>query len=686
MATQPTNFPVPSESPRDLKFNAGKIDEFVTSLVNTYVDRFGNEHYTIEGLRWMAQQAIAQFGWIPVESFQAGATLTLPNQILKDTASGEYYRWDGAIPKIVPAGSTPATTGGTGVGAWVSVGDSALRSMLSNTSNAAYGDALVGVKQPFDGSVGRTQHDVNAEVVSVQDFGAIPDFNRFTNTGTDNTSAFQAALDYCKVSHKALFIPSGWYLINGNLTATYAPVIYGEGANGVAVTTSSQQDSPFIGSVIVGGNTTGYTLNVSPPNYQFGLSLRNVAFYGIPAQRSNVNHKALRLHNTGLQGYVENVAISGFGGTGLAIGYLQDTHFISLFIERCGTVDVAAIKFEARANYLYFQDCLLMACHYFVDNTDAVLFGRYVFWSGCHIEHGDYDGGLGPEWDYYYNKSPMNLGLGSDWSFLNCIFIPVSNVALASFMGVSRLAVPYFMVCSGERFNMVSCRFNAPRDSVSSLALTNSNSRTCMVTDTIFQGADGGRPCIDAYYAEITNCTFNLDITAYTDRCYGVYVRRGGAVKSCKFRIGSTTGSRRTIGHLVLTDDARYEAINVSGNTYPDTTYVNAFVHKGCTISGEDGGTPRLVSISAGGKIDLSLYPTNVNFWVTAAINISDILNGQYGRRVSIISNIAGTTISSTGNVYPKGNVTYTMTAGVPVEFKGMLSYDGTMNKMYQIS
>lgn len=140
MATQPTNLSVPSESPRDLKFNAGKIDEFVTSVVNTYVDRFGNQHYTIEGLRWLAQQAIAAFGWIPVESFQDGATLTLPNEILKDTDSGEYYRWDGAFPKSVPAGSTPSSTGGVGVGAWIGVGDSALRSMLGLID----GESLIG--------------------------------------------------------------------------------------------------------------------------------------------------------------------------------------------------------------------------------------------------------------------------------------------------------------------------------------------------------------------------------------------------------------------------------------------------------------------------------------------------------------------------------------------------------------
>lgn len=131
MATQPTQNPVPSESPRDLKFNAGKIDEFVTSLALKYQDRFGTEHYTIEGLRQLAQEAIAAFGWITVDSFQDGATLTLPNQVLRDESTGEYYRWDGAFPKEVPAGSTPDDTGGVGSGAWISVGDSALRSMLS---------------------------------------------------------------------------------------------------------------------------------------------------------------------------------------------------------------------------------------------------------------------------------------------------------------------------------------------------------------------------------------------------------------------------------------------------------------------------------------------------------------------------------------------------------------------------
>ncbi|WP_193323266.1 hypothetical protein [Erwinia endophytica] len=130
MATTPTSNAVPSESPRDLKFNAGKIDEFVTSTEQQYIDRFGNAHYTIEGLRYTAQQAIASFGWIVVKSFQDGATLTLPNEVLYDEGSGEYYRWDGELPKVVPAGSTPETSGGIGTGAWISTGDATLRSSI----------------------------------------------------------------------------------------------------------------------------------------------------------------------------------------------------------------------------------------------------------------------------------------------------------------------------------------------------------------------------------------------------------------------------------------------------------------------------------------------------------------------------------------------------------------------------
>ncbi|WP_052948715.1 hypothetical protein [Enterobacter asburiae] len=136
MATQPTNLPVPSESPRDLKFNAGKIDEFVTSENHVYVDRFGNEHRTIKGINYDANQAILNYGYITKDSFEDGSTISLANECLRWESNGEYYRWDGSFPKVVPPGSTPDSTGGIGKGKWVGVGDASLRSDLNSNNGA----------------------------------------------------------------------------------------------------------------------------------------------------------------------------------------------------------------------------------------------------------------------------------------------------------------------------------------------------------------------------------------------------------------------------------------------------------------------------------------------------------------------------------------------------------------------
>ncbi|MEQ4907327.1 hypothetical protein [Proteus vulgaris] len=153
MSTIPTQNPVPSEAPRDLKYNSGKVDEFVTSMKNKYIDRFGQEHFTIEGLRWVAQQAISQFGYITLDSFQKGVEITLPNQVLRDEVTGEYYRWDGELPKLVPVGSTPDSSGGLGIGLWVSVGDASLRNNLSENTGASLVNTTAGmsVQKYIDG-------------------------------------------------------------------------------------------------------------------------------------------------------------------------------------------------------------------------------------------------------------------------------------------------------------------------------------------------------------------------------------------------------------------------------------------------------------------------------------------------------------------------------------------------------
>ena len=161
MATTPTNNSVPSESPIDLKFNAGKIDEFVTSMGWTYTDRFGVKHYTIEGINYLSQQVMNSFGYITLSgvTFTTGATISNPNEVLFNTSDNTYYKWTGSFAtgsKVVPANSTPQSSGGVGPGKWLSVGDSVLRTALLNNvidgNNKAYGTLYRTLK--YFGAVG----------------------------------------------------------------------------------------------------------------------------------------------------------------------------------------------------------------------------------------------------------------------------------------------------------------------------------------------------------------------------------------------------------------------------------------------------------------------------------------------------------------------------------------------------
>jgi len=82
---------------------------------------------------------ILNIGFTRVGTFAAGATLTNPRQTLlwdvADGGDGQEYGWSGAFPKVVPSASTPASTGGISVGAWMSRFDPALRIEVSDLQN-----------------------------------------------------------------------------------------------------------------------------------------------------------------------------------------------------------------------------------------------------------------------------------------------------------------------------------------------------------------------------------------------------------------------------------------------------------------------------------------------------------------------------------------------------------------------
>lgn len=54
-----------------------------------------------------------------VASFEFGGTITTEDQVMLYEADGHGYAWCGALPKVVSAGSTPASSGGVGPTAWM---------------------------------------------------------------------------------------------------------------------------------------------------------------------------------------------------------------------------------------------------------------------------------------------------------------------------------------------------------------------------------------------------------------------------------------------------------------------------------------------------------------------------------------------------------------------------------------
>lgn len=261
---KPTQKPVPSSDVKDLFFNSGLLDIWATSLEHKYIDRFGNCHLTAAGMEWIfnelvtkfkieSEQALLAAGYAPTGTFQEGAEVVSRNGTVLwklPDGDGDHYRWDGDLPKQVPAGSTPQSTGGIGKGAWVSVGDASLRGNLSsedglslvgatnydgirNYAGANKKIGVYGINSVFDGGNGEFVLD-EFDTKSEDNGGTIliDSLNRrwkrvydgeinglwfgMDRSGVNNSSdAFNRVINAANL-HGEIKIPSGTYLLSGN--------------------------------------------------------------------------------------------------------------------------------------------------------------------------------------------------------------------------------------------------------------------------------------------------------------------------------------------------------------------------------------------------------------------------------------------------------------------------------------
>lgn len=161
-------------------------------------------------LREALRRSYAEAGYNLVDgSFEEGGILTSASDVLLHKTTAAAYAWSGAFPKVVNAGSTPATSGGIGAGAWVDRTGEALR-------------------KEFNFFVGSIVNVLN--FIPEQYHVAI----RERNSTIDVSLYIQSAIDYAQSFYPniaSVYVPAGKYIITATSLDIYMPInFYGDGA------------------------------------------------------------------------------------------------------------------------------------------------------------------------------------------------------------------------------------------------------------------------------------------------------------------------------------------------------------------------------------------------------------------------------------------------------------------------
>lgn len=117
--------PISVQQLKNASLDVKSLEEVVNGDESVVVTtRLGETYPSIKSV---LENTISKFGFVTIDSFELGATITQRNEALRHTATGNLYRWAGDLPKVVPASSTPTSSGGFGNNAWLEVSDTTLR-------------------------------------------------------------------------------------------------------------------------------------------------------------------------------------------------------------------------------------------------------------------------------------------------------------------------------------------------------------------------------------------------------------------------------------------------------------------------------------------------------------------------------------------------------------------------------
>ncbi|HFR4130868.1 TPA: phage tail fiber protein, partial [Raoultella ornithinolytica] len=149
------------------------------------------------------------WGYVPaIGSFEKGSLLTQRFEVLLWESTDEYWRWDGALPKIVLPGSTPDTAGGRGKGKWIDVTDATLRANLGS------GEGTKLIVAPGNGN---TLYDwINGQLRSLFYYLSPAKIaSVIGGVATDITAELQTAMN----DNRPVWLPAGQYYVTASIAA-----------------------------------------------------------------------------------------------------------------------------------------------------------------------------------------------------------------------------------------------------------------------------------------------------------------------------------------------------------------------------------------------------------------------------------------------------------------------------------
>jgi hypothetical protein len=358
---------------------------------------------------------------------------------------------------------------------------------------------------------------INGASINVLDYGV-------TGDGvTNDTVAIQAAIDNAVVQNKAVYFPSGTYIISSTLNLPNNITLYGETQRKI------NQGANTYGTIIkTAANITMMQTTAVMPDFTFGIRIENISFwgngstgsalvigddatnhlsFGITLQNIDIQYvgNGIKLNGAAYVTYLENITMAGTDQSGS----------YGIWFRRCQISECHAMKIENFADLYFAQesshislyDCSASFNAPTIANGNNLLriYGSYhCNFYGCVWENLADNSGSVVEVDIFeYFGDPTK---STSNRFYNCIWNGIGTSACRVRIGTLVALAP-----ATEKTYFENCTFRAWGNVVTDFALDNARGTVLnqCYSLTGYDGADDTLPFMTGNDAEMQIYSIN---------------------------------------------------------------------------------------------------------------------------------------------------------------------------------